>query len=121
MWDSPDDQVDDAEVKDLFVGVVVGDLLLFFLDLPHQLFSLLNRDDTQRSSVREVMLSCYCRGSILGFAALSHTPFYSQTQQRLKAPPKKAIHPGQWSSSLDESITQGPDQTPSGERLELAV
>lgn len=119
MWDSPDDQVDDAEVKDLFVGVVVGDLLLFFLDLPHQLFSLLNRDDTQRSSVREVMLSCYCRGSILGFAALSHLSFL--LSDTTKAPPKKAIHPGQWSSSLDESITQGPDQTPSGERLELAV
>lgn len=97
MWDSPDDQVDDAEVKDLFVGVVVRDLLLFFLDLPHQLFSLLNRDDTQRSSVREVMLSCYCRGSILGFAALSHTfPFYSQTQQRL---PSKN-HPS-WTVELE--------------------
>lgn len=86
MWDSPDDQVDDAEVKDLFVGVVVGDLLLFFLDLPHQLFSLLNRDDTQRSSVREVMLSCYCRGSILGFAALSHLSFL--LSDTTKAPPK---------------------------------
>lgn len=38
--DSPDDQVHDAEVEDLLLGVVVGDLLLLFLDLPHQLFSL---------------------------------------------------------------------------------
>lgn len=37
---SPDNQVDDAEVEDLFVGVIVGDLLLLFLDLPHQLLSL---------------------------------------------------------------------------------
>lgn len=39
-WNSPDNQVDDAEVEDLFVGVIVGDLLLLFLDLPHQLLSL---------------------------------------------------------------------------------
>lgn len=37
---SPDDQVDDAEVENLFVGVVVGNLLLLLLDLPHQLLSL---------------------------------------------------------------------------------
>lgn len=38
--DSPDDQVDDAEVEDLLVGVVVRDLLLLLLDLPDQLLGL---------------------------------------------------------------------------------
>ena len=39
-WNSPDNQVDDAEVEHLFVGVIVGNLLLLFLNLPHQLLSL---------------------------------------------------------------------------------
>lgn len=52
-WDSPDDQVDDAKVEDLFVGVVVGDLLLLFLNLSHQLFSLLDKDDVRRRQRRE--------------------------------------------------------------------
>lgn len=37
---SPDHQVDDAEVEHLLVRVVVRDLLLLFLNLPHQFFSL---------------------------------------------------------------------------------
>ncbi len=59
LWEaasvSPDDQVDDAEVEDLLVGVVVGDLLLLFLDLPHQLFSLLERRN------RFTLCSCHER------------------------------------------------------------
>lgn len=43
-WNSPDNQVDDAEMEDLFVGVIVGDLLLLFLDLPHQLLRLLDEN-----------------------------------------------------------------------------
>ncbi len=37
---SPNDEVDDAEVEDLLVRVFVRDLLLLLLDLPHQLLSL---------------------------------------------------------------------------------
>ena len=43
-WNSPNDKVDNAEMEDLFVRVIVGDLLLLFLDLPHQLFGLLNQE-----------------------------------------------------------------------------
>lgn len=58
-WNSPDDQVDDAEVENLLVGVVVGDLLLLFLDLPHQLFSLLDQDDMRRKQRRD-RTDSYC-------------------------------------------------------------
>lgn len=48
--DSPDDQVDDAEVEDLLVRVVVRDLLLLLLDLPDQLLGL---SETRRGGDRE--------------------------------------------------------------------
>lgn len=37
---SPNDQIHDAVVEHLLVGVVVGDLLLLFLNLLHQLLGL---------------------------------------------------------------------------------
>lgn len=50
-WNSPDDKVDDAEVEDLLIRVVVGDLLLLFLNLPHQLFSLFNQDSMRNKQM----------------------------------------------------------------------
>lgn len=47
---SPNDQVDNAEVEDLLVRVVVGDLLLFFLDPFHHLLSLLHRHGNETDS-----------------------------------------------------------------------
>lgn len=41
---SPNDQIDDAVVEDLLVGIIVGDLLLLFLNLLHQLLGLDHQD-----------------------------------------------------------------------------
>ncbi len=49
----PDDEVDDAEVVDLLVRLVVRHVLLFLLDLPHQLlgFVRLRRHDVRDAQV----------------------------------------------------------------------
>lgn len=52
-WNSPDDQIDYTEVEDLLVRVVVGDLFLFLLDLPHQLFGLVVREERRKMHRKE--------------------------------------------------------------------
>lgn len=45
---SPNDQIHDAVVEDLLVGVIVGDLLLLFLNLLHQLLGLDHQDAVRK-------------------------------------------------------------------------
>lgn len=57
---SPNDQIHDAVVEHLPVGVIIGDLLLLFLNLLHQLLSLDHQDVVRNAhkSLNDSWLTC---------------------------------------------------------------